>query len=135
MATKSALYGRLLTLKIGGVQIDNLLTNSLSQTRDTRDVTTKDSEDWEESQPTIRRKTIDFTGLTSQAATTGYVELQNAYDNGTTGTWKYGTGLAGAKYWSGSGHIVKLDFQAPHDGNVEFSGSVKLTGVITFGTD
>lgn len=137
MATKTVKYGRPLTLRIATVQIDNLMTNSFSQSRDTRETTTKDSADNEESVGTIRRRTVSFTGLASEASAqgAGFVALQNAYDSDSFLSWKVGSGTGGDHFWSGSGTLVKLDFEAPHDGNVEFSGEIKVTGVVTFGTD
>lgn len=135
MATKTTKYGRNLVLKINGTQIDNLLSNSFSQSRDTRETTTKDSADNEESVPTIMRRNISFTGLASEASTNGgFVTLQNAYEGGTTLSWVLDSSTGGDHKWSGSGHITKLDFDAPHDGNVGFSGEIKVTGVVTFGT-
>lgn len=134
MATKTTVYGKTLTLTIGGTQIDNLLTNGLTQTRDTRETTTKDSNDEEEHRPTIKRRMLPFTGLYTEAATVGPVDLQNAYDNGTVLSWVYGTGVGGTHKWSGSGTVTKLDFEAPHDGNVGFSGEIKPTGPVTFAT-
>lgn len=137
MATKTVKYGRLLTLRIGGTQIDNLISNGLSQSRDTRETTTKDSADDEESVGTIRRRSLSFNGLASQASSAGagFVALQNAYSSDAFVTWKLSSGTAGENYWSGSGTITKLDFEAPHDGNFTFSGEIKVTGVVTFGTD
>lgn len=135
MATKTVKYGRLLTLRLGGTALDNLMSNGLGQSRDTRETTTKDSADEEESLPTIKRRSISFSGLASESATVGYEELQGWYDNGTTLSWKLGTGTGGDRFHSGSGHITKLDFEAPHDGNVAFTGEIKVTGVVTFGTD
>ena len=124
-------------MRIATVQIDNLRTNSLSQTRDARETTTKDSADDEESVGTIRRRTIAFTGLASEAssATSGFIALQNAYASDSFVSWKIGSATTGEKFWSGSGTITALNFEMPYDGNFEFSGTIKVTGVVTFGTD
>jgi predicted secreted protein len=140
MPTKSVKYGRLLTLRFAlsgtPVQVDNLTTTAYNQSRDTRETTSKDSADNEESVGTIRRRTIPFTAFASEASTTGgFVYLQNAFDSDTFLSWKVGSGEAGAHFWSGSATLVKLDFSAPHDGNVECSGELKVTGAVTFGTD
>lgn len=136
MATKTTRYGRLMVFKLATVTIENIRGKGLSQSRDTRETTTVDSTDEEESQPTIKRRTIPFDGLISDAATTGsnYIALQGAYDNGTTLAFEIASPTGGEKKWNGSGHITKLDFDMPYDGNVTFTGELKVTGTVTFGT-
>ncbi len=136
MATKTTKYGRLMTFKLNTVQIENIRGKGLSQSRDTRETTTTDSADDEESVPTIKRRTIPFDGLLSDAATSGagYIALQGFYDNGTTIAWEQAGPNGGDKKWSGSGHITKLDFDEPYDNNVTFTGELKVTGPVTFGT-
>lgn len=137
MASKTVKYGRLLIITMNGTQIDNLVTMGLTQSRDTRETTTKDSADDEESVGTIRRRNISFSGYASEAssANAGFVALQNAYASNSFVTWKITSNTAGEHYWSGSGTLTKLDFDIPHDGNFGFSGEIKPTGVVTFGTD
>lgn len=136
MPTKTTKYGRLMTFKLAGTTIENIRGKGFNQSRDTRETTTVDSADDEESQPTIKRRTIPFDGLVSDAATAGagYIALQNAYDNGTTLSFEIAGPNGGDKKWSGSGHITKLDFGMPYDNNVEFTGELKVTGPVTFGT-
>ena len=136
MATKTVKYGRNLTLKIGGTQIDNLDSNGLSQSRDTRETTTKDSADNEESVGTIRRRSISFSGKASEAsaAGAGFIALQNAYDSDSFVSWELSSATGGDRKWSGSATLTKLDFEAPFDGNVGFTGELKVTGVVTFGS-
>lgn len=136
MPTKTVKYGRNLTLKIGGTQIDNLQTNGLSQSRDTRETTTKDSSDNEESVGTIRRRSISFGGLASEAsaAGAGFRAMQNAYDSDSFLTWEISSSTGGDSKWSGSGTLTKFDIESPFEGNVGFSGEIKVTGAVTFGT-
>lgn len=136
MPTKTTKYGRLMTFKLATVTIENIRGKSLSQSRDTRETTTVDSTDEEESVPTIKRRTIPFDGLISDGATSGanYVAMQNAYDNGTTLAFEIASPTGGERKWNGSGHITKLDFDMPYDGNVTFTGELKVTGPVTFGT-
>lgn len=136
MATKTTRYGRLMSLKIGGVTLENLRTKSFTQARDTREVTTADSADNEESVATIMRRNISFGGLYSEAVTSGagVVALQSAYESGAPVTWSIEGSAGGDRKWSGSGTITKLDFEMPYDNNVEFSAELKPTGVVTFGS-
>ena len=133
MSTLNPAYGRLVALKYNGVRVLNLKSTDLSQTRATRDVTTKDSNDDEESRGTIKSRSFSFNGVMAQGGpNVGGVALQTAYDNGDIGTWFMGDGLSGSPSWAGSGTITALNFKAPYDGNVEFDGTVKVTGAVTF---
>ena len=75
MATTSPLYGKTLTLRMGGTQVTNLKANGLELGRDMRDVTTKDSGDWREVRPKFKNGSISFSGLLSMSAAKGFDEL------------------------------------------------------------
>lgn len=137
MASTTVEYGRNFIIKIGNVQIGNLDSTGLSQSRATRDTTTKDSADDEEHEVTIKSRTIPFAGKFTESAVSGggVATLQAAYDNGTVLAWRLGNTTPGTHYWSGSGRLTKYDFEAPYDNNVTFQGEVKVTGPVTFGTN
>ncbi len=134
MATTRPAYGRLVTLKFQGTTILNLRASDLSQKRGSRDVTSKDSNDDEESRPTIKARTFSFSGImpTDGPNAVGGPALQTAYESGTIGTCLYSDNLSGSPSWSASGFLTSYDVKAPYDGNVEFSGEFKVTGVVTF---
>jgi predicted secreted protein len=135
MATTNPLYGKLMTLRLGGTQVNNLLSNDLELERDLRDVTTKDSGDWREIRPKFKAATIPFTGIFSQTAAQNFEAWYDEWDTGSEIAWKQGTGVSGDTFWSGSGFITSLKFSAPFDGNVEMSGTVTVSGQITKGTE
>lgn len=135
MATTNPEYGNNLVLEINGVQIDNLLSNGFEPTREFRDVTTKDSQDWSESRPTTRSVTIPFEGLYSKTSVNGYEELFDAWSLGTLLNWKVTTGIAGDTIWTGQGFIESISLDGPMADNVTFSGSITVTGVVTKGTE
>ena len=134
MATKNPAYGRLVTLKFGGTAILNMKASDFTQTRATRDVTTKESSDNEESRPTIASRSFSFSGIMPNGGPndSGGAALQTAFDAGTIGTCLYGSGLAAEPSWSASGYLTSLNFKAPHDGSVDFDGAFKTTGVLTY---
>jgi len=134
MATKNTIYGRLTVIFQDGTQLDNLISTGLKQSRSTREVTTKDSNDDFESRPTVRKRTMDFKAYASNTSSSNFEQIQAAFDAGTTQVWKFSTGISGSKYWSASGHLTQADFNATHDGTLELDGSVEITGVLTFGT-
>jgi hypothetical protein len=133
MPTTNPLYGKLVVLLNNGVQITNLLSNDLNFQAAMRTVTSKDSNDWEESRPTIKSATLPFTGLVSYDAAEGIEEIYDDMEGGILCSWTFGTGVTGSPKWSGSGYFQSLNFKAPFDGNVEFDGEVKVTGAITKG--
>lgn len=134
MSTTNPLYGKLLVLLNNGTQITNLLSNDMNFQRAMRNVTTKDSGDWEESRPTIKSASLPFSGLISEDAAEGFEELYSDLDNGVPCMWVWGTGVTGAPKWSGSGFLQSLNFKAPFDGNAEFDGELKVTGLVTKAT-
>jgi len=136
MATKTTIYGRNFNIKINTVTIENVRAKDFTQARDTRETTTADSADNEESVATIMRRVLTFGGLASEAATTGagFIALQGFFEAGDPISWELSRTTGGTRKWSGSATVTKLDFDSPYDGNVEFTCELKPTGVVTFGT-
>lgn len=133
MATTSPLGGKPLTIRVGTTStttvITNLLSHSVSKSKDTREVTTKSSGTHKEYLPTFSDKTIDFSGLFTESATSaGYEDLETWMDAGTLVYWEEGTGVAASPKRTGTGYITSLSKDAAHDGNVEFSGTIQNTG-------
>jgi len=135
MATTNPEYGKNIKIKIGAIEIANLVSHSSNKSSDTRTVTTKDSNDWEEVRPTIKRMEIPFSGLYSKDSAYGYSQLDAAWRAGTAITWREGSFVSGEPYETGTGYIVALDKEMPFDGNVEFSGTIKITGEATIGVE
>ena len=132
MGTIATAYGKEVKLTFNGTTITSQTSSDFNQSMANRDVTTKDSINDKESRPTLRSRTFSLNGLLPQyqAAISTY---QNAYTNGTIGTFQYGSGFTGEPYWSGSGYFTALNFKAPQDGNVEYSATIEVTGAVTFG--
>ena len=135
-STTRPAYGRLMALKFAGTTILNLKATSLKQSRGKRDVTTKDSNDNSESRPTIIERSYDFSALMPLDGpnAAGGPALETAFDAGTIGLVAFGDGLSGSPNWSASGFLTALNFDAPYDGNVEYTGTLQITGVNTFST-
>ncbi len=132
MATERPAYGRLFAIKFNGVRIINLKSSDLSQSKATRDVTTKQSNDNEESRGTIASRSFSFSGLMpgNGLGSSGGAALDSAYTNGTIGMCEFTDENLS---WAASGILTALNFKNPYDGNVEFDGTLKLTGVVAFG--
>ena len=132
MPTTSTAYGKEVALSFNGVTVINQTNSSINQVLANRDVSTKQSGNNKESRPTIKSRTFDVKGLMPQYQA-AISTLQNAYENLTIGTWQFGSGFTGEPYWSGSGYFTSLKFDAPDAGNVEYSGTIEVTGAVTFG--
>ena len=135
MATKTTEYGKNWVVKIaaGVTTIDNLTSTGWTQSRDVRDTTTKDSADDEESEVTIRHRTLPFSGyLTEATGAASIVTLQGLLANGTIIVFRAGPTTAGTHYWTGSGRLIKLDWEGPFDNNVTLEGEIRPTGMVTY---
>jgi predicted secreted protein len=132
MATETPVFGKTLTLRIGTptpTVITNLTSNSLSDTTDTRETTTKQSGTHKEYLPAFQDKTLSFEGLTTHTPTSqGLEDLRAAKAAGTIVDWEWGTGVVGTPKLTGKGIITSLDEDAPYDGDVTFSGEIQNTG-------
>ncbi len=130
--TESPAYGRRISIKFNGVRILNLKGSDLSQSKGTRDATTKESNDQEESRGTITGRTFSFNGIMPATGPNDVAgpALEDAFQFGTIGTCVYGD--EGAVNFSASGFLTALNFKVPYDGNVEIDGTFKITGVMSF---
>jgi predicted secreted protein len=131
MPTTNPQYGRELVIRLASSQVTNLVSHGISMSRETRDVTTKDSSDNQEVRPTIKSRQITFEAIRSENAVYGYEDLLTAYENGTAIQWQETAGVSGHQTLLGVGYITQLDKEAPHDGNVMFTGTVTVTGAVT----
>jgi hypothetical protein len=133
MATLDTIDGKSLTIRIVtatvATAIQNLTSNSLSDTTDMSEVTTKNSGTHKEYKPKYQDKTISFEGLLHHtAATAGYEDLRAAKTAKTLIDWEWGTGVSGTPKLSGKGYIVSLEEDAADGEDATFSGEIQNTG-------
>jgi predicted secreted protein len=140
MATVDPKYGHDYVLKVGSTsttdQIDNLLTNGISRSRDTRDVTTKNSTgNWREFKVTYKNAEIQFEGIYTEDATgiVSFGVLEGYWDDAIEIYWEYGSGVTGSRKETGRGYIISLERNDGQDDNSGFSGTIKVTGDVTVG--
>lgn len=131
MGTIATAYGKEVKLSFAGATVTSQTSTDFNQSMAMRDVTTKDSINDKESRPTLRSRNFSVTGLMPQYQA-AISTLQNAFTNGTIGAFSYGSGFTGEPSWSGSAYFTALNFKAPQDGNVEYSGTLEVTGAVTF---
>jgi hypothetical protein len=133
MATLDPIDGKTLTVRIVtatvATAIQNLTSNTLNDSTDVTEVTTKNSGTHKEYKPKFHDKTIDFEGLLHHtAATAGYEDLRAAKTAKTLIEWEWGTGVSGTPKLSGNGYIVALSEVASNGEDATFSGSIQNTG-------
>jgi len=110
--------------------------SSLSLSHSLRDITTKDSEGWQEHLEGLRSGTVEVSGIVELTAGAGNFA---SFTGSATGrsllavTW--GTGVSGDVKFSGSAYVESAKVDAPdQENNCEFSATLKFTGAIATGT-
>ena len=139
MATLDPVDGKSLTIRIVtatvATAIQNLTSNSLSNTTDMSEVTTKNSGTHKEYKPKYQDKTISFEGLLHHTeAVAGYEDLKTAKSAGSLIDWEWGTGVIGSPKLTGKGYITSLDEEAGDGEDATFSGEIQNTGDPVDGT-
>lgn len=117
-----------------------LQSNSLSMSRETRDVTCKTGttdNTYRSFLPSFITGTISFEGFHAEDdANESSYELHTKFKAGTRIAWKAGSTIIGDKYYSGNGYITQLDINAGAPGeNVSYSGTVTIDGEVTEATN
>ena len=132
----SADNGSLSYIKVGGTKIEDITTNGLSSSNDTRQTTTKDSNGVHEYEYSFENNEISFEGFFNADSAYGYEELMDAKMAKTKVTFEYtfgstaGTSLA----YTGTAIITQLDQGAPMEDNMTFTGTLLVDGTMTKGT-
>lgn len=126
--------GTLILMKIGGVVLSGLTSNSLAVSVDTAEATTKDSNMHKEYIGTEDDGTMDFEKLYDPTYTYDLSELWAAMMAKTPVAVIHGGIVAGDEIVSANAIITSLNWDAPKAGVSTVSGSLQLTGAKTFGT-
>jgi len=134
------LNGTDLILSVDGVAIAHASSNSFSSELAMIDVSSKDSAGNQENIGGQKSFSIDFEGLTDFAASGyGFDNLFDLLNNRTEIDWVFGTdGTEGgqeapvAPKLSGSGFISSLSLDAPMEDASTYSGSITVTGAVTY---
>lgn len=108
---------------------------SLNLKRDTRDITCKDSGDWEDALPARKSWTLSGTANLALDATNGWGALFTAWNAGTAVAVVFQTGVNGDKKYSGSAYVTSLSADSSgSQENVTLSFEFKGNGVLTEAT-
>jgi predicted secreted protein len=112
--------------------IANIQKISMSLNRAMIDVTTKDSNHWKEVLPGLKDGKFTFEGLLDFVAS-GFtpVQLQTAWDAGTSLAFILYDTISGDKQYQASGYLNKFDISTGTEDAVTFSLEATITGTVT----
>lgn len=120
--------GTSLTLTIGGVDVAQSTSCSITLDADTIDVSTKDSSGYQVVIQGQKSGTVDFEGLVDLAGNTTGGAIYTYWSNGTSVAWVFSDGT---KSISGNGIVTNLSIEAPMEDVATYSGSLQITGSVT----
>jgi predicted secreted protein len=134
------LNGTDLILSVEGVAIAHATSNSFSSEMAMIDVSSKDSSGNQENIAGQKSFSIDFEGLTDFGASGyGFDNLFELLNNKTEIDWIFGadgtpggTEVPVAPKLSGKGYISSLSLDAPMEDASTYSGSITVTGAVTY---
>jgi len=134
------LNGTDLILSVDGVAIAHASSNSFSSEMAMIDVSSKESAGNQENIAGQKSFSIDFEGLTDFGASGyGFDNLFELLNNKTEIDWIFGDdGTAGgqeapvAPKLNGKGYISSLSLDAPMEDASTYSGSITVTGAVTY---
>jgi hypothetical protein len=129
----SAQNGTVLIVKIGGVQVGALLSNSFNAAADMLEATSKDSAGAKEFVSGEYGWGMSIEALYDPAATEGFSEALGYIKAGTSLDMYWGGLTAGDEYYNGNGLISNVDLSGPKNEMSSYSAEVQGTGAITEG--
>lgn len=134
MATTGIMNGTLLGVYFGSTLLAHSTECSISLGMDPRDITTKDSGGDQEIAPGLRNASISFSALHAEDAAYGVSDLMTLYNAGTSVAVKFSTEVSGDGYFSGTALITSLEISAGMEDNVSYSGTLQISGGVTYDT-
>lgn len=120
--------GTSLTLSIGGVDVAQSTTCSITLDADTIDVSSKDSSGYQVVIQGQKSGTVDFEGLVDLAGNGTGGAIYTYWSAGTSVAWIFSDGT---KSISGNGIVTNLSIDAPMEDVATYSGSLQITGSVT----
>jgi len=132
MAIKS---GTTLLLLTNSAQVEDLVDVSISFSKQTIDVTNKNSSYWREVLPGTRSATITANAFVDYAATEGFDELISDFATNTDVTWEISTNVTGDSNLTGSGIVASIDKTGALDDAMRYTFTIEVNGAVTTGTE
>lgn len=131
----ATINGTSLIVSVGGTAIAHTTSATLNLEKAMIDVSSKDSSGNSESLSGQKSASVDFEGLVDFAAGSGegIADLVSTFQSSTAVAWEIASGaVATAPKFSGSGFISSLSMDAPMEDAVTFSGTITVTGAVTY---
>jgi predicted secreted protein len=128
MAIKS---GTTLLLKNNSVLVEDMVDVSLSISKQTIDVTSKDSAYWRAILAGTRSATISANAFVDHGATEGFDEILSDFNDNTDVTFDISTDVTGDATISGSGIITSIDKTGALDDATRYSFTIEVNGAPT----
>lgn len=132
MAIKS---GTTLKLKNNSVAVEDLVDVSVSFSKQTIDVTSKDSSYWRALLHGTKSGTITANAFVDYAATEGYDEIISDFNSNTDVSFEISTDVTGDSNITGSGIVQSIEKTGALDDAMRYTFTIEINGVPTFGTE
>lgn len=132
MAIKS---GTTLLLKTNSAQVEDLVDVSISFSKQTIDITSKDSSYWRALLHGTRSATLTANAFVDYAATEGFDELISDFNSNTDVTFEISTDVTGDSNITGSGIVASIDKTGALDDATRYTFTIEVNGAVTFGTE
>lgn len=130
MATTGPFNGTNLLLYVAGIAVAYSKTCTLSRNVAMIDTTTKDSGGDMDSIPGLRDWSISVDGLVALDSITNAEYFDGLITGRTLVNIRFGTDTSADGQWDGSAYVESMSMEAPMEGEVSFSGSLKGTGAL-----
>jgi len=123
-----------LIISIGGTNVSHTTNASLNIEVASIDVSSKDDAGLQEVIAGQTTASIDFEGMVDFGATYGVNDLLSAMNAKTEVAWLLGTGASGDRF-TGDGIITSITMDAPMEDVATFSGTITVSGGVTYTAD
>lgn len=127
--------GAVILLKINDTLLTGLTDNSFAYSVSEIQTTTKDSNGHDESIPGEDNGSLSFNCLYDKAGTYNLADMLGFAKAKTIFQVVMVEDIAGGLVVTANGYLTKVDWTAPKNTASGFSGTIKLTGEITFSTN
>ncbi|MDX1315083.1 MAG: phage tail tube protein [Eudoraea sp.] len=123
-------------VQTAGTLVNGMTEKSLDLSANEIDVTTQDSDEWQEFISGFKSGVLTFSCKDDESDANAYDELFTAFDSGAAVAFAYGDGIktAGNRVMSGSAIITSLTHNGPMDAATTFSVTLRVTGEVTSAT-
>ncbi len=127
--------GQLVITRLNGTPLAHETEAELSISQELLDATTKDSGNWTEDIVGNRSATITVSGLIDYSSSFGVDELADMIINAASANFVFSTGTSGDTKYSGTVNLSDLTQTMNNNDVANFSGTLKVTGVLTKATE